>query len=120
MIAPRILPCWLFGWLLCVTFNALAADSWDRSQIETQKLALQKERDAVNAIFEISARQCWQRFMVNDCLHSARLQRRQAMGPLDKQEHAIRAAQRALMVMERQERLDAKQPVTPELNDNQP
>lgn len=117
MNARAIIVRLLCGWFGCAAFGALATEPLDRSQIETQKLALQKERDAVHAIFEASARQCWQRFMVNDCLHAARLQRRQAMAPLDQQDQALRVAQRALMVIERQERLDAKQAVPTELND---
>jgi hypothetical protein len=82
----------------------------DRSQIEAQKLLLQTERDEIATRYTLEARLCWQRFRVNDCLQTARAQRRQALGPIDKQEQALRAAQRALMVIERQERLQAKQP----------
>jgi len=48
--------------------------------------------------------------MVNDCLHAARLQRRQALAPIEKQEQALRAAQRAVMLTDRELRLNAKQP----------
>jgi hypothetical protein len=58
--------------------------------------------------------------MVNDCLHAARLQRRQALAPIEKQDQALRAAQRALTVIERQERLDAKQTEPKDLNDVRP
>jgi len=115
--------CFLFsacGWWLSFAFSCLAAESMDRSQIEAQKWALQSERDAVAVAFDRAARQCWQHFMVNNCLEVARLQRRQALAPIDMQEQALRAAQRALSVMERQERLDAKQPESKELNDNRP
>lgn len=96
-------------WLL-IAMSCVAAEPLDRSQIEAQKLGLQQQRDDIAATYAQAARQCWQRFMVNDCLHAARLQRRQALAPIEKQDQALRAAQRALTVIERQERLDAKQP----------
>jgi hypothetical protein len=104
-----------FRFSLCVlsvlsAFSSMAAEPMDRSQIEAQKLLLQTERDEIATRYTLEARLCWQRFRVNDCLQTARAQRRQALGPIDKQEQALRAAQRALMVIERQERLRAKQP----------
>jgi hypothetical protein len=108
------------SWCLLLAFSCLAAEPMDRPQIEAQKLALQTERDAIAAAFDRAARQCWQLFMVNNCLQSARLQRRQALAPIDKQEQTLRAAQRALSVIEREERLDAKQPESKVLNDNRP
>ena len=107
-------------WCLLGAFSCLAAEPMDRPQIEAQKMALQNERNAITADFDRSARQCWQHFMVNNCLQSARLQRRQALAPIDKQEQILRDAQRALSVIERQERLDAKQPESKVLNDNRP
>ena len=111
---------WLCSWCLLFVSSCLFAQPMDRPQIEAQKLTLQNERDAITAAFDHSARQCWQHFMVNNCLQSARVQRRQALAPIDKQEQALRAAQRALSVIERQERLDAKQPESKEPNDNRP
>jgi hypothetical protein len=101
-------------------FSTRAAEPLDRPQIEAQKLLLQKERDDIATVFAVAARQCWQRFLVNDCLHAARLQRRQALSPIEKQDQALRAAQRSLAVIERQERLDAKQPESKEPHDARP
>lgn len=89
---------------------AQSAEPLDRAQIEVRQQALQKEREEIGEIFINASRQCWQRFMVNDCLHAARLQRRQALAPIEKQEQALRAAQRAVMLTDRQLRLNAKQP----------
>jgi hypothetical protein len=103
----RLNLCVLF---LLSAFASMAAEPMDRSQIEAQKLLLQNERDEIATRYALDARLCWQRFRVNDCLQTARVQRRQALGPIDKQEQALRATQRALMVIERQERLQAKEP----------
>lgn len=105
---------WLSGACLCAwlwTLNPLAvAQTMDRAQIEMQKLQLQKEREDIMRSYEASVRQCWQRFMVNDCLREARKQKYLALSPIEKQEQALRAAQRALTAIEREERLQAKQP----------
>lgn len=101
-------------------FTSLAAGPMDRSQIEAQKLHLQNERDEIVMRYARDARECWQRFRVNDCLQTAREQRRQALSPIDKQEQGLRAAQRALMVIEREERLEAKQPDAKEPQDARP
>lgn len=100
----------LFVLSLLIALTSMAAEPVDRSQIEAQKDQLQGQRDEIATRYARDARECWQRFRVNDCLQSARVQRRQALNPIDKQEQALRAAQRALMVIERQDRLDAKQP----------
>jgi len=105
---------------LLVAFSGMAAEALDRPQIEAQKLLLDQQRHEITATYAQAARQCWQRFMVNDCLHVARLQRRQALALIEKQDQALRAAQRALTVIERQERLDAKQPDSKELHDVRP
>jgi len=110
----------LLGLWLLIAISSVAAEPLDRSQIEAQKLGLQQQRDDIAVTYAQAARQCWQRFMVNDCLHAARLQRRQALTPIEKQEQALLAAQRALSVIERQERLDAKQPESKEPNDVRP
>ena len=86
-----------------------AAPTMDMQAIEQQQAVLQQEREAIAQHYDSEARQCWQRFMVNDCLQAARLQRRLALRPLDQQEQTLRAAKRALAVAERQQRLDAKQ-----------
>ena len=101
---------WCCGWACCLTWHAIAADSLNKSQLEIQKKLLQKERENVAVNFDTEARLCWQKFMVNDCLQEARLQRRQQLALIAKQEQALRVMQRELSVMERQERLDAKQP----------
>jgi hypothetical protein len=89
---------------LLSAFASMAAESMDRSQIEAQKRLLQHERDEIATRYANDARLCWQRFRVNDCLQTARVQRRQALSPIDKQEQALRAAQRALMVIVRMSR----------------
>jgi hypothetical protein len=86
----------------------------DRAQIESQKLQLQKERDDIGMSYAAQTKQCWQHFWVNECLNAARLQRRQALTPIDQQEQALRAAQRDWMVNERAERLNLKQTETKE------
>jgi len=111
----------LFGGLtLSVASGNSVAQPMERPPIEAQKEALQKEREAIAAIYAQAARQCWQRFMVNDCLHTARLQRRQALIPVEKQEQALNAAQRAWSVIQRQERLDGKQPESQAPHDLRP
>jgi len=93
-----------------VALHAHAEQAMDTHAIEQQQLALQQEREVIAQRYDSQARQCWQHFMVNDCLQAARVQRRLALRPLDQQEHALRAAKRALAVAERQQRLEAKQP----------
>ena len=100
----------VFWGALVVSLTATGQELMDRAQIASKKQLLQNEREAIAATYEIVARQCWQKFMVNDCLQAAREQRRQGVALIDKQEQALRAAQRALTVIERRERLDAKQP----------
>lgn len=95
-----------------VALHVHAQEAMDIHAIEQQQLVLQQEREAIAQRYDREARQCWQRFMVNDCLQASRLQRRQALRPVDQQEHALRAAKRALAVAERQQRLDAKQTET--------
>ncbi len=108
------------GVSLSLACSSHASEPLDRAQIQAQKEALQLEREAIAANYALAARQCWQQFMVNDCLSSARLQRRQSLAPVEKQEQALRAVQRAMSVIERQERLDAKQPQTQGFNDSRP
>lgn len=86
-----------------------------------QKLqVLQDKRDTIIQRYDYSAKQCWQLFMVNDCLQAARQERRRAMEPIDRQEHAVRAEKRAQAVADRLERLDAKKPPLEITNDSQP
>ena len=95
---------------MVVSLGSSAQEVMDRAQIAAQKRMLQNEREAITTTYEIEARQCWQKFTVNDCLQAARVKRRQDVALVTTQEQALRAAQRALTVMERQERLGAKQP----------
>ena len=115
---------WLAGVFLCASLWTLsplvAAQALDHGEIEAQKLQLQKERDDITRTYEASARQCWQRFMVNDCLRDARKQKYLALSPIEKQEQALRVAQREWTAIEREERLQAKQPKPQAPHDNRP
>lgn len=110
--------CWV-AWLTGL-YSLASAQSLDRVQIESQKLQLQNERDDIGRAYAAQAKQCWQRFWVNECLNAARLQRRQALSPIDQQEQTLRAAQRERRVNERDERLNMKQPETLERHDLKP
>ena len=112
---------WVFagcmGGTLAAFCSAAEVVSMDRAHIDAQKIELQNARDAIMQAYETSSRHCWQRFMVNDCLHAARAQRRRDLEPIEKQEQSLRAAQRALTAMEREERLRSKQPLPEESHD---
>ena len=113
-----------FGRWVCVlcwlAACAATAQPMDRADIDAQKAALDAQRETIAETYAQTAHQCWQRFLVNDCLHAARLQRRQALAPIQKQEQALRAAQRALSAQERQQRLEAKQPQPEAAHDAKP
>jgi hypothetical protein len=85
-----------------------------------QQQLLQEKRESIFQRYDHTARQCWQLFMVNDCLQEARLERRRALVPIEQQEHALRATKRAQAVSDRLDRLDAKKSPLEITNDSQP
>ena len=98
------------GLLYAVCAIAHAQDAVAPFTLEQKQQDLQSERDAVHLRYEMKAKACWQRFMVNDCLQEARAERRLAMRPIEQREQALKAARRAQAVKDRAERLEAKQP----------
>ena len=109
----------LIGLLLCV-LSSHASQVTEILAPEQKLQDLQDKRAAIVQRFDRSARQCWQLFMVNDCLQAARQERRRAMEPIDRQEQAVRAEKRAQAVADRRERLDAKKPSLEMTHDSQP
>jgi hypothetical protein len=105
--------------LLCVFFSRVT-QATDALTYEQKLQVLQDKRTAIIQRYDYSAKQCWQLFMVNDCLQAARQERRRAMEPIDRQEHAVRAEKRAQAVADRLERLDAKKPSLEMTHDSQP
>ena len=98
------------GLLYALCVSAHAQDASVILSLDQQQQVLQSERDAVHLHYEVKAKACWQRFMVNDCLQEARAERRLAMRPIEQREQALKAARRAQAVKDRAERLEAKQP----------
>lgn len=105
--------------LLCV-LSSRASQATDAQTHEQKLQILQDKRAAIIQRYDHSAKQCWQLFMVNDCLQAARQERRRAIEPIDQQEHAVRAEKRAQAVADRLERLDAKKSPLEINNDSQP
>ena len=105
--------------LLCVLYSR-ASQATDALTHEQKLQVLQDKRAAIIQRYDHSAKQCWQLFMVNDCVQAARQERRRAMEPIDRQENAVRAEKRAQAVADRLERLDAKKPPLEMTHDSQP
>jgi hypothetical protein len=113
----------LIAWTCAVFLSHLvahAAPTADTLSHEHQQHLLQEQREAILGRYGQAAKQCWQIFMVNDCLQQARLARRRELVPVEKQENTLRAAKRAQAVADRQERLEAKKPVLETPDDNRP
>ena len=102
-------------WLLfgcCMGAGAWAQTLDQRDQAIAQERAqLTRQREQVQQDYERTAKACWQRFAVNDCLSQARLTRRAKTEPLRQRELELNALQRALREERRQLRLqDADAP----------
>jgi hypothetical protein len=110
---------WTTAVLLCPV-TAHATPTTDAQTYDQKQHVLQMQRDAVSQRYGQAAKQCWQIFLVNDCLQQARLDRRRELAPIEKQENALRAAKRAQAVADRQERLEAKKPSVETPDDNPP
>jgi hypothetical protein len=106
--------------VLMVVLPGQASQATDTLEHDQQMKLLQEKRELILQLYDHTARQCWQLFMVNDCLQEARLERRRALVPIDQQENALRAAKRARAVSDRLDRLGAKKPPLEITNDSQP
>jgi hypothetical protein len=114
----RFMACTTVALLCHVT--AQASQTPDVQSYDQKQQVLQAQREVVSQRYGQAAKQCWQTFMVNDCLQQARLERRRELVPIDKQENALRAAKRAQAVADRQERLESKKPLIETSDDNRP
>ena len=106
--------------VLVVVLPGQASQAADALEHDQQLKLLQEKREFILQAYDHTARQCWQLFMVNDCLQQARLERRRALVTIDQQEQALRAAKRARAVSDRLERLGAKKPPLEITDDSQP
>jgi len=106
--------------VLMLVLSGQASQAADASEHDQQMKLLQEKREFILQDYDHSARQCWQLFMVNDCLQQARIERRRALVTIDQQEQALRAAKRARAVSDRLERLGAKKPPLEITHDSQP
>jgi len=110
---------WTTAVLWC-PMTAHAMPTTDTLSYEHKQQQLQAQREVISQKYGQASKQCWQIFMVNDCLQQARLERRRELLPIEKQENALRAAKRAQAVADRQERLEAKKPSVETPDDNPP
>lgn len=78
------------------------------ARIALERAQLQAEREQAERAHDARARECWQRFAVNDCLREVRRSRRAALDPIRARELALNAEERAWRTRQREERLQDK------------
>ena len=74
-----------------------------------QRARVAQARSVAQARYETEETACWRRFTVNDCLRSARLERRAALSALRQQELTLNEIERQRRTAERLRQLDEKQ-----------
>lgn len=77
-------------------------------RIAAERAQLQADRDRIEQMLDSRARECWQRFAVNDCLSEVRRSRRSALEPIRAAELALNVQERAWRTLQRDERLRDK------------
>lgn len=75
----------------------------------TERARIADERQAVEARFDAARRDCEARFMVTDCLATARTQRREALAPLQQQLHLLDDARRRQKAVDRLRAIQARE-----------
>lgn len=78
-----------------------ADDATFSAWITSQRDEVEQRRVAARDVYDAQERVCWHRFAVNDCLHAARVVRRQQLD-------ALRARDLQLNDLERQRRADRR------------
>lgn len=105
--------------LLLLSLSGLAAATWaagpGAADDRAERLRIATERQAVEQRFSADQAACRQRFLVNECLVTARAERRQALDHLQRQlivlDDALRrarAADRLQAIQERQREVDRR------------
>lgn len=74
-----------------------------------QRARVAQARSTAQTRYETEETACWRRFAVNDCLRSARLERRAALSELRQQELTLNEIERQRRTAERLRQLDEKQ-----------
>ncbi len=77
-------------------------------RIAAERVQLEAEREQTEQAHDVRARECWQRFAVNDCLREVRRSRRAALDPIRARELELNAEERAWRTRQREERLQDK------------
>jgi hypothetical protein len=78
------------------------------TNLQLQRQAIEQDKKFILDHFQNASKECWQKFLVNDCLASARREKYQQLAPLDLREIQLNARHRELKEFERQQRLSDK------------
>lgn len=99
------------GMVLCATGSFASAQETVGAQgvdIALERARIQREQTAVQAHFEAESAACYSRFAVNDCLHQQRVQRREHLDDLRRQQVALNQMDRARRAQEQLARIREK------------
>ena len=92
------------------TFVGVGAQSGNEipTEINQQREALAQTRARITLEHEQMAKDCWQKFAVNDCLSVVRKSRRTQLDPIHQNELELNAQEREWRAQQRDERLKSK------------
>jgi hypothetical protein len=94
---------------LCTSWAAFAQQLQDTAAtIRQEREVLAQERARITHHHDQLAKECWQKFAVNDCLAVVRKSRRAELDPLHLKELALNAQEREWRTQQRLERLQNK------------
>ena len=79
-------------------------------RIRQQRERLEQERQRIIEAHEAQAKDCWQKFAVNDCLSAVRKSKRAQLDPIHLRELELNAQERDWRTRQREERLQNKAP----------
>lgn len=100
----------LFACLMVSVACIGAQSGFDMSaDISRQRDALSQERARITLEHDQMAKDCWQKFSVNDCLSAVRKSRRAQLDPIHQKELELNAQERVSRTQLREERLKSKQ-----------
>jgi hypothetical protein len=94
---------------LCSCWGALAqSQEYPPAAIRQEREILAQERERIIQLHDQMARDCWQKFAVNDCLAAVRKSKRAELDPLHQKELALNTQEREWRTRQRLDRLQNK------------
>ncbi len=77
-------------------------------EISAQRAGIEAQRSQAQSRFEEGARQCYQKFVVNDCINNLRAQRREILADLRRQEIELNNQERRTLAAQRVQSVEDK------------